>query len=61
MVKATVQPASISLRIPSKPRTAPRLLEPRTGTKPKRRIMRAVNSPSKLVLLMTRMFRSRHR
>jgi len=60
MVKATVQPWSISRRNPRKPRTAPRLLEPRTFTNPNLRMMRPVHSPSKLSLDITRMLKSRH-
>jgi hypothetical protein len=59
MVNATAQPCSSSLRMPSSARTAPRLLDPRTFTKPNLRIMRPVHSPSKLSLLITLICRSR--
>src|SRR5215467_14230162 len=60
MVNATVQPCSSSRRIPSKARTAPLELDPRTFTNPNFCIIRPVYSPSKLSLLMTRTSRSRH-
>src|SRR5438034_3225864 len=59
IVNATVEFCPISFRIPRRARTAPRLLEPRTFTKPNLRIMRPVHSPSKLSLLMTRICRLR--
>src|SRR6266496_4925946 len=60
MVKATVQPCSNSRFIPSKARTAPFELEPRTFTNPNFCMMRPVYSPSKLSLLITRTCKSRH-
>lgn len=53
IVKATAQPCSSSRLILSRARTAPRLLDPRTFTKPNLRIIRPVHSPSKLSLLIT--------
>src|SRR5271167_4971617 len=60
-VNAAIQPCSSARRIPRRARTAKRLLEPRTFTKPNLCIMRPVYSPSKLSLLITRILRSRHR
>src|SRR5207302_2807780 len=60
MVNAAVQPCSISRRIPSKARTAPLELDPRTLTNPNFCMIRPVYSPSKLSLLITRTCSSRH-
>src|SRR5207237_10908049 len=60
MVNTAVHPCSTSRRMPSNALTAPRLLEPRTGTNPNFRMIRAMYSPSKLWLVITRIWRLRH-
>src|SRR5208283_2113907 len=60
IVKATGRPFSKWLFRPSKPRAPPRLLDPRTATKPNFSIVLAMYSPSKLRLTITAMARFLH-